>query len=157
MLNKSQTKTLVVGIAGIIGFYFLSTFIINTYRSLDDIGKVYLLELFAVTIGIAIFAVKKKYKTNQLEPFELLMLVVIGLIAGINLLPFDAIDPNWIIVSSIIVLVVWFVYFGLGNLGENKKIEKIQFLRMFFIFISLTIIIIVAFNIIRVNSLFRSP
>jgi len=48
------------------------------------------------------------------------------------------------------------VIFGLLKyLGDDKKIEKTEFWNMTVIFIGMTIIIIVSFNIIRVDELFK--
>jgi len=154
--KKLQIQVILLGTGGIIGIYLLSSFLIDTYKSLDALGQAHLSEFMAAIIGIVIHIVKKKFKTEQLENFDLLMLVMIAVIAGYALIT-SLLSPVLIIVFTIIALVVWFVYFGLLNyLGDKKRIEKAEFLNMFLIFIGLTIVIIVGFNIIRVYDLFKS-
>jgi len=155
ILNRSQGKILGIGVIGIVGIYFLSIFVTEIHSSLNDIGRVRFMELFAAIIGVSIFILKEKFKNDELKYFELLMMIIIGVSAGIDLLPRDVFDPALMIVVSIIVLVGWFVFFGLLKyLRDENRIAKTQFLTMLIFFIGLTIIILLAFDIIRVNELF---
>ncbi|TBR12265.1 MAG: hypothetical protein EPO62_00430 [Candidatus Nitrosotenuis sp.] len=154
--KKLRIQALLIGIGGIIGIYFLSSFFIDTYRSLDPLGQAHLSEFFGAIIGIVIRFVKRKFKTEQLENFDLLMLIMIAVIAGHTLIS-ALLSPMLIIVFTIIALVIWFVFFGLVRiLGDEKKITKVEFWNMFLIFIGLTIVIIVGFDIVRVYDLFKS-
>ena len=155
--KKPLLQTLAIGAGGIIGIIFLSTIFPNTYFSLDEVGKSHLSGLFAAIIGIVLFAFKQKFKTERLENYGLLMLIIIAVVEGFNLFPSDEVNPIWIVVFSIVIVVVWFVYFGLLKiLGDEKKIEKLEFYTMLIIFISLTTIILMAFNMIRENELIRN-
>jgi predicted membrane channel-forming protein YqfA (hemolysin III family) len=101
------------------------------------------------------FYYQKEIQQKVLEPYELLMIIIIGSIAGANLFAVDELEPNWIVIPSIIILVGWFVYFGLWRfLAEEKKIETGTFLMMLGMFIGLTIVIMMAFNVIRIITLY---
>ena len=158
MLNKLQKEILAIGVAGIIGLYLLSEFIKNTYFALDEIDQVYFFEIFAATIGIVFFILRKISKKIQYEDMELLMLIVIIISASINLLPSDVFNPTLLIILSIIAAAGWFAYFGLGKfLGDKKQIDKTEFRMRLVFFIGITAFIIVVFNIIRVSDLFKPP
>ena len=151
-MKNAQLKVLAIGVPGIIGMGFFSKFYIDTYNSLDKIHQIYLSELIAAIIAITIFVIRKKFKTDQLESYELLMIIFIGAIAGVNLIPPDLFSPILIIVSSICILVAWFTY-GLWKYMD-KKIDTKTFFMMLLLFIGLTIVIVMAFNIYRVVELF---
>lgn len=154
-MNKAQLKVLAIGIPGIFAVGFFSRFYIDTYNSFDKINQIYLSELFASIIAIAIFVIRKKFKTEQLEPYELLSIIIIGAIAGMHLIPVELFSPTLIIVASIIILVGWFVYCGLWKyISEEREINTQTFLTMLVFFIGLTVVIIAAFNIERVFVLF---
>lgn len=84
--TKLSLRVILIGAAGIIGIYLLSTFFTNTYKLLDSIGQVHLSELLAALIGITIIMIRKKTKTEKLENLDLLMLVMIAVIASYSLI-----------------------------------------------------------------------
>ena len=90
-MNKAQLKVLAIVIPAIFAMAFFSRFYTDLYHSLDNTHQIYLSELFVAGITISIFVIRKKFKTNALEPYELLM----GGIAAVNLLPPNIFDANW--------------------------------------------------------------
>jgi len=155
--KKDLAKTLLVAAGGITVILILSTIFTNTFFSLDEVGQAHLSGFFAAVIGIVIVGFRQKFKTEYLEKYGLLMLIIIAVVEGFNLFPSDKLNPIWIVVASIVIVVGWFVHFGLLKiLGDEKKIEKMEFYTMLIFFIGLTTIILIAFNIIRVNELIRN-
>ena len=154
-LNKKQWNVIFVGIPGTIGIGFLSWYYPIIHNSLDKIHQIYLTEVFAAGITVTIMIIKKRTKTSQLDAYELLMVIFMGAIAGINLIPESLLNANVLITLSIGILVAWFVYFGLWRyIAEERQVDKNTFITILTVFIGLTVVIMMAFNIHRVVELF---
>ena len=153
-MHKNPLMIILVVIIGIVVALFAS-FYIDLYGSLDKFQRIYLSEVFAAIVAIIIFVIKKKTKTDRLDRYEILMIIFMGGIAAFGLIPEDSFEPTWLIGGSIMILVAWFIFFGLNEyLDSDGKMDTMEFLQMLFIFIGFAAIIMVAFNIHRVTQLF---
>ena len=155
-MNRQQWKVLLIGIPGIIGMGLFSHFYTSTYNSLEEVKQVYLSEVIAATIGVTIFSVRKKFKTEQLEAYEFLMIIMMGVIAGIHLIPEEFDRATIVIGISIATIVGWFVGFVLWKyLDEDNQMDTGTFVTSLMIFLGLTSITIVGFNFVRIVHLFN--